>query len=71
MNWPQSHCEAGKKKIQRKIPMTPSEIEPAIYRLVAQCLNQTRHRIPQESDKHFLFSWLYGVRVTDQLKLEM
>ena len=37
---------------QWKIPMTPSEIEPATFRLVAQCLNQLRYRVPSQG-------WMY------------
>jgi hypothetical protein len=47
---------------QYNMLLSPSGIKPATFRLVVQCLNQLRHRVPQAEILHnreFLFTDVY------------
>ena len=42
-----------------KIPMTPSEIEPAIFRFLVRCFNQMRHNVSQFCHVPNYIRWPY------------
>ena len=56
---------------QWKIPITPSRIESATFRLVVRCLNQLRHRMPppqcKEASKIFFHVIFITLNVTNLL----
>ena len=50
--------QCGRKDyVNEKIPMTPPGIEPVTFRLVAQCLIQLRHCVPQTG--RYNMKWIH------------
>ena len=54
---------------QWKFPMTPSGIEPATFRLVAQCLNQLRYRYLLSYLPHLFLEWkIFWPKCVEKIK---